>query len=693
MFRVPAGPLERKTHMSNMKLTLLVATAMSGAFAGTANAQVLFPAAEVRGVGATTIGDVLVRNLNCIGRPTAGNNKYGTNSGQLLTIEPKVYQPTTPSLTNPVLDCRDLDGFGNPLPDGSALTGQEVQPDFEGRYVGTGSGFGRQMWRLFSNQFTGSNINPFGTWNNVQFAFSETPASASDITAYNANANSVTNKAGPAVQVPFFVIPIALAYNPVYGYKNPVFDGTTGLVVSSDAEYAFNVKSTFVAKDRFGNPIGGLRLSKEAYCKIFNGLITNFNDPLLKTLNGNLDLRDTDDSTTRWAADGVPIRLLGRLDNSGGTDVFTRHLTAVCDTVPGLTPATNKFDQAAEALPFDRTSSINLSAFRSDTAYTPTSTRPIAGTIQSLSGAVYDRVAQVINTTQGAEAAGLFIVSDGSTGVAEGIEIAKTGILKPSASDATVQLNGKFGYVGADFVRPTAGRNLFSSSLQQGTGTTYLPPIALNASKAFGTVLPPQSTASSGAFNVNDARLNSDGQAISRARARDWAAVLYPTSGNTLANPGVGYPITGTAFLLSYTCFADNADRLQLALWVGASLGKVTKKSDNTSLNPNTFKGTGAASFGIFSQSNTAVVPAGWVNAIAETYLKKSTQKSTFLSGPNTGVTVTLGTLNADPALVATPGNGLWIQSKAPLKTTDFDGILTNSESLPNPVCTAGTGA
>jgi hypothetical protein len=655
--------------MRNFKLHLLAATAIAGAagtFASAAQAQILLPAFELRGVGASTVGDVSVRTLNCVGNPgnhVAGDiannrlNKLGTNSNQLLTVEPGNYAPTSPTASNPAFNCET----------------QEIQPDFQGKYVSTGSGFGRQMWRLFSNQFTGAadSTNPFGTWNNVQFAFSEAPASISDITAYNANANNATNKAGAAIQFPFFVVPVALAYNPVYGVKQ------TG---AGPVNLTFRVK---VPVSINGVVSGGLRLTRGDYCKIFNGEITNWNDPALKTRNGAQDLRDLADDASRWASEGAPIRLVGRVDRSGGTDLFTRHLAAVCT---GLV-AVNKFAKAAESLPYDNTSTIDMRGFRPDSRYFPGSgASNFSGTVQSISGAFYNRSTDVIDTTQGLEAPGLFLLADGASGVAEAIETTVNNTLKTSTVDSNVKLNGKFGYVGADFVKPVPGRNLFSAALQKGTTTAYVLPSAVNAAAAFGTILAPQSTATTGAYNITDARqvykdLTNTGlgtEAIDRGNPLHWANTLYPPSGATLAAPAAGYPITGAAFMDTYTCFATPAGRLNLVEYISLTLGKITKKSDNTPLSSNTFKGTGATAVGIFAQSNIAPLPGGWANAINETFLKNSAQ-----DGDPTAAVAKLGARN------------LWIQDKLPTKASDIDGINsgTNKEVLGNPGCTPGAGA
>jgi phosphate transport system substrate-binding protein len=678
-----------------MKLSrfhLFAACAVSSFVASAANAQVALPSVELQGAGATTVGDVAVRTLNCIGNPGAGLNKYGTNSGQLLTIAPGAYNPAAPTATNPAYDCAT----------------QEIQPNMEGKYIGTGSGAGRQIWRTFATNppLTGAagNINPFGTWTNTQFAFSEAPAAVSDITAYNAGANSATNKAGPAIQVPFYVIPIAFAYNPAYG-QNSTGAGTVDM--------KFNVKTPASIN---GVVAGGLKLSRVAYCKIYNGEITNWNDAALKTLNSNVSLHDAvNDSLTRWTSEGAPIRLVGRADRSGGTDVFTRAMAAQC---AGLV-TTNKFVKAAELLPFDNTSAIDIRRLRPDTRYYPASANSnFSGTVQSLGGLVYDRVSDNIclwsevnaATAQcdaalapggvftNAPTAGLFTVADGSSGVAEAIETTVNNSLINSTT-AGIKLNGKLGYVGADFVKPVAGRNLFSAALQKGTTTAYVMPSAVNATAAFGTVLPPQSITSSGAYSTADTRtlgatdpylvidnnINpvtglpfNAATPVNRANPLHWAAVLYNPNvpiASTLAAPASGYPVTGAAFMLTHTCFKPanpalpsvNAKRFGMVEFMAITFGKITKNSVNGAVSANTFKGTGATALGILSQSNTAIPSAAWTAAITDTFLKK---------GPTA-----VGALN------------LWMQDTYPTTATDLDALSQASDSKSNPVCDANFGA
>ncbi|WP_204311139.1 hypothetical protein, partial [Klebsiella michiganensis] len=71
-----------------------------------------------------------------------------------------------------------------------------------------------------------------------------------------------------------------------------------------------------------------------------------------------------------------------------------------------------------------------------------------------------------------------------------------------SPSDPTVKLNGKIGYIGADFIdgSPSAPGGLHAAALKNATTNLWHMPSAANATTAFGTILPPQS-ASDGSFN------------------------------------------------------------------------------------------------------------------------------------------------------------------------------------------------
>lgn len=638
--------------MKNFKLQLLAATAIACGVASTAHAQVALPPVEIDGVGATSIQNILVQSLNCIGNPgghgsanTDDLNQLGTNTGSLSNVAEGKFVQSNPTTASPDYDCNT----------------QEIQSSFQGKYVATGSGTGRAFWRLFSNQLPGttpSNQNPFGSWNNVQFAFSDAPAASSDLTAYDANANSSTNHAGAPIQFPLYVLPVSIAYNPVYArYRS----ATLGLI---NLSYQLHFPQQINGVDA-----GGLRLTKNLYCKVFNGDVTNFNDAAFTSANGGQSLKDPNDSQSRWVHQGVPVRLVGRLDNSGTTDVFTRHLAEVCTGQAGV--SANKFSKNAEALPYDTSSSIDLRSFRSDTRYFPGSTGALAGTTQSLSGAVFVKAAGStpahIDTTQGNEAAGLFMVADGSGAVRDAVNYQPD----PATGAGQIVLNGKLAYISADFVVPATGAVLYSSQLQIGTSTKYAMPTLSQVTAAFGGILPPQTVSTSGAFSTADTRTGParDGSTgsvpIDRANPLHWTSVLYSDASRTLANPTSGYPITGTTQFLGYTCYSTAAKRLGVAEFLYGQTGYLKADSDNNPVSTNLFTGLSTANgLGLIAQLNILPMPLAWQNAIYATFLSKSTQ----VSGGQT-----LGAKN------------LWLQTVQP-KTTQ-------ASPPANPTCVAGKGA
>lgn len=61
-----------------------------------------------------------------------------------------------------------------------------------------------------------------------------------------------------------------------------------------------------------------IRLSRETYCEIVNGEITNWNDPKIAANNPDLSMPD------------LPIVFVHRSDGSGTTFIFTNHLKSAC---------------------------------------------------------------------------------------------------------------------------------------------------------------------------------------------------------------------------------------------------------------------------------------------------------------------------------------------------------------------------
>lgn len=638
--------------MVNLKSLLLAATVVAGSVATPAFAQQIpLPAPStsdgaLRGAGASSVQNVVARSFNCL---SAVDNQRGTSATatSLTTLTQGVFNGT------PAVNC--------------GVEADAVQTNVQGKYIATGSGFGRQVWRNFRNDFVGGAtatagvFNPFGTWSNVQYGFSDAGISTSDLTTYNAGL-AATN-GGAAISFPLYLLPVAIAYSSTYGTN-----------LAGDP-MVFNAKGRGIAPAG-GTPAAVLKLSKAAYCGIFNGTITNWNDPALKTLNSNISLHDTtNDTQTRWDTDGAPIRLVGRLDRSGTTDLFTRHLAAVCNSTnaPGIperrnatgtkvlaaaVPAftgTNRFTRPAESLPYDPATGINFRSVRSDVRYrtdlgasgTSTSLTDVAGSTNSISGDYFNGTAIVnigtgsgtfpstagpTSTPTGNQGTGYFILADGSSRVAGAITLA------PDYQLGDVKINGKIGYISADFVNPSVDAlpGLSAATLQVGVSTTlYANPTAAAAKTAMGAILPPQSD-STGLFSsaTADSRLvrPTSGTTLvpaTRANPIAWTDVLYADSNQTLANPTVGYPITGTTQVLLYTCYAGT-NREAMVSFLGWTLGQYTKNGSGLVAPKGLLNGTVPATPGVLFQNNIGVVPANWTRAIVNTFLSNPTAEPTL---------------------------------------------------------------
>lgn len=656
--------------MKLVKLTLLSATVLAGT-ASMAQAQVILPASTLHGVGATSIENILVQEMNCEG---GIQNPLGTNAPATITEGVPSYA-------------------GSPSHACSATGTAAIQPNLQGFYTGTGSGGGRNAWETLTlGSAITSSTNPFpSNGNHFQFAFSDGPLGQGDITAYNGlqtaqAALATPNVIGNPIQIPMYVLPVALAYPAAYGYN-----GTTPLL--------FNVK---VPVKVGTTVVGGLRLTQANYCGIFNGTITNWNDAALKTSNGNQSLMDLTDprGAAGWASEGAPIRLVGRSESSGTTTIFTRHLAAVCGTDVDTAGGTNKFNQSGNGLPFyvasiDPTtklaSPIDLKSADSATIFTgskglPSSTNANYGNTidtakhNAISGAYYNKTT---STIVGTEASGLFMVAEGSDGVAQAIS--DTASNKVSGLNSAVTLNGKFGYVSADFIAPVTGQTLYAAALSQvGKTTVFLMPTGKNAAASL-TELPPQTTATNGAYNTADTRqvTNPTTHAVEnldRANPLHWTAVLYkdgPLTG--LAQPTAGYAITGTTQLITYTCFANDADRLAVANLIGLLTGKAAKQ--NVAINAGVFSSTSATAPGLTTLLGAAPMPAAWNAAIAATFL-------TNTAGGLGTVSVAFDSSRGSYySTASTTGHGLMISSAIPTSATTLAKDVRNAD------CTAGQGA
>lgn len=213
--------------MNIVKAQFLAAAAVAG-LVGANSAQaagVVYPSVDLQGNGTSSIVVVLNKTLQCLGNPDA---PIGEANGFVQPYPAHNYQPLSPSGGNPAYNCAV----------------QSVQPNLTAHYISTGSGGGKRDWKNFNT--AGIVADPFGFGSHIQYAFSDSPINSNELSQYNDIA--IPHDTGAAIQIPFYVLPVAITYAPVYGKRN------TG---SGVVNLSFNVKSTFVQTDGAGNPTGG----------------------------------------------------------------------------------------------------------------------------------------------------------------------------------------------------------------------------------------------------------------------------------------------------------------------------------------------------------------------------------------------------------------------------------------------------
>jgi phosphate transport system substrate-binding protein len=247
---------------NTLKSVSLAALAAATLVGGSAAPAAAAPSTPIYGAGAT-LPFPLYRNLfNCYADPVLNS------SGPLSTV------PTQCS------------GSGYPL-----------KPQYQFLYAPIGSGGGLTAFTTQTPPTATPSSTPFVSpdfpsypYPSYDFSGSDAPMSATQLATYAAG---VEAERGPAVQIPSVLTSVTVAFN------------DTGLNIRNPAP---------------SDGVSGLRLSRAAYCGIFTGNITNWNDPILRA----------DNNGKRLAAD-LPITVYRRSDSSGTTFLFARHLEVVCD--------------------------------------------------------------------------------------------------------------------------------------------------------------------------------------------------------------------------------------------------------------------------------------------------------------------------------------------------------------------------
>ncbi len=606
--------------MQSLRINLLAAAAVAGIVSGQAQAaEVDYAAADLHGNGASAPAVVVVKLMNCYAGkkdfPSAFPNapSFGATDGYnhlgvvggFSEIPEHVYNPVKPTASNPQFDCKT----------------KHIQEDIEGEYVSTGSGGGVSNFVGYTaaaagtaatNPFVNGTLDSDTAWNNIHFIFSENPLTAANITTFNGVEDGADNTLGTGDDVglvaPIFVPAVIVPVALAYHAEYGRYKDGSG-----------NVKSL-----TFQVGADGLELTRATYCGILDGTITNWNDPAIAATNANL--RDPDHPLADWNASGVPIQLIGRSDSSGTTTLFTRHMAAVCGAEWGTAGAST------------------IPAARRDGALT-----------YDING----------NFVSGTYTPGEFAVANTSSGVAATLDKALT----DPVTNLTYTFNGKFGYIGADYVAPAEtvpGIELQPAYLAEGLSTTkFLAPNAKNAAAALNAINPPESL-TSGAYSANPACAGVAGKTGAGCRANPLAWVATTSEAEPIANPLKGYPILGTTNIGIYTCYVDPAVRTAMAGYFNLLYGKLPAQGGEAykfpaKLGTNVALDAGGVATGVFPRNGLSALPGKWVKAITETFGKK---------GPGT-----LGALN------------LWVQNKSPTATSQVAGLLSN------PNCTSGKGA
>lgn len=461
-------------HMKTIKTILLTGAACLAALTsiGSANAQNI-----INGGGASLPSPTWRQAANC----------HGADTIQLQIRPNTTALQTIPGSTHP----------------GCVVGAAGQEPTTDINYVSTGSG--RGVSGVFSNTTTPWSSYLGTQHSTVQYGISETAINAGNVAYYNTGtlpagvtyagdasgvpaAGGTKAIAGPLIQIPLLIAPVTIAFDPQYTDGNGV--ARTLNIVTSNAR----------------KPSGGLKLDQAAYCALFGAAavpITNLNDPRLTALNsltgtGGVSLQNPADTTTF----NVPIEIVGRSDSSGTTSLWTRHLSAVCGTVPYANNS-SRLPGGSSTAPFFTTGSTIE-------AYYDKSTNAVTGTVTP----------------------GKYTIAEGSDGVAKRLNY------------VAGQTVFRIGYLGPDWVLPAAATStsvatnygLKTADVKNKSGK-FVAPTTAGAAASFGAVVPPANAAKSSPDN--------------------WVAAPDRTAPQANPTALAGYPIIGTSNFLTYTCF-DN---------------------------------------------------------------------------------------------------------------------------------------
>jgi ABC-type phosphate transport system substrate-binding protein len=368
---------------------------------------------------------------------------------------------------------------------------------------------------------------------------------------------------GPLIQYPVSIDPVAIFYP-----SGGIYEKVSGSGVK-EIDYTFKVSHS--SKD------GGLRLSQNTLCGIWNRVITNWNDPAITADNGGVSLESPKDPTpaTQWS---VPLTPVGRSDSSGTTSIITRHLANICANYNG-----NQYANGATTLP--------------------------AG----LQGNTYNPANP---NYPGVDLPNEITLAPNSSGVTQYVAFTQipqneknqcpSGTVLPTGYSDCIQ-QARVGYVGADYVMPyvkgshTNSYNLFQSTLLNHAGN-WEPASPKGAVAAFKGIQPPQSNAKGG--YCTQAPPTCSGGA--RNDPTQWAEST--DKGQPLADPTAttAYPLVGTTNELLYTCYANPTSEANLS----GQLSYVETADINTD-----------PTNGILAAAGLSPLPKQWLTAIDQSFI------------------------------------------------------------------------
>jgi phosphate transport system substrate-binding protein len=587
--------------MTKTKMLMGASALVALALAGGAHAST-----SIYGGGSSLIAPDINQAGNCWGTyttaPVQGSGPPYTGSA---------YAATVTQLTTAYFDFIDS---AKPTLNQNCATTQTTTNTVN--YISTGSGNGINGFYSHDaqNQW-GDTTTTDGSWYpSVDFANSDYGLTAADVGIWNSGgteggvtvvsptgtANPPTtypNPAksyGPQIQFPIIIVPVALAYSPVY---KSVADGSGNIT-----NYTFNI-----AKPN-ADGSGGLVLDVPTICAIFNGQITLWSDPALTALNGGKSLKNKNDTGNEFAT--LPIEMVGRKDSSGTNTIFYRALAQQCPQTPP--PAGN--------------ASPNYTAVYTEGGHniTYTSLYLVAGSKKeptSLQGNTY--AGGVNNGVSGSYTqlgiVGKYTLATNSSGVAQYID---STTVKPAANQTL--LWGRLGYLSPDYALPavtnsqdnTYGLNVVDVKV----GTKALEPTGANGLLAFGTyILPPQSN-SAGAYvsGTTTAGLRSapgdwaepfstsvtfTGNAVQTAPLADPNAWAFKNNGGVATTL---YPFTGTSNVNLYSCYAASATANAVTAFYKYYLTSAT---------------IATAKIGLLAYNGFSPMPKAWTTAITDTFL------------------------------------------------------------------------